>query len=111
VRRVAHEEKCLLLAPENEGAVTSLSFDKYEKGIPGITPREIPQQAEYITDMISIERWDCDILQEEGERVRVIGVEMCFTLMVHHISIYYTLLIFADSRMLLYYWYYRNARS
>jgi len=60
---------------------TRLCFYEFEKASRRMTPRFIPSDIETATDVAPVERWDCDVLEADGEqRLRALAthiIEAC----------------------------------
>ncbi|KAH9957031.1 hypothetical protein BC827DRAFT_1228374 [Russula dissimulans] len=60
---------------------TRLCFYEFEKASRRTTPRFIPSDLEFATDVAPQERWDCDVLEADGEqRLRALAthiIEAC----------------------------------
>ncbi|KAH9957035.1 hypothetical protein BC827DRAFT_1228390 [Russula dissimulans] len=60
---------------------TRLCFYEFEKASRRTTPRFIPSDPEFATDVAPQERWDCDVLEADGEqRLRALAthiIEAC----------------------------------
>jgi hypothetical protein len=82
---------------------TRLCFYTCDQATRRITPGKIPRNDDFITDVAPIERWDCDILGEEGEaRFRTIVAEvnaMCATL-AQYVIIFITALFANNLRQI-----------
>jgi len=56
---------------------TRLCFYEFEKASRRTTPRFIPSDPEFATDVAPLKRWDCDVLEADGEqRLRVLATHI-----------------------------------
>lgn len=56
---------------------TKLCFYEFEKAPMHMTPRRIPNDPEFTTDVAPQERWDCDVLEANGEqRLRALATQI-----------------------------------
>ncbi|KAH9954090.1 hypothetical protein BC827DRAFT_1348802 [Russula dissimulans] len=56
---------------------TRLCFHEFEKASRRTTPRFIPRDPEFATDVAPLGRWDCDVLEADGEqRLRALATHI-----------------------------------